>query len=822
MVVVHATNASPNWPLMGFEIDFQSGPPAAPGLTRMSINAVYRRLFVRRWDTHRGRQYELDQIQAGTANLQLPDPLELLNPDNASSPFNAGSNQLTPYRAMWIWATWPNQPGSGNINNPLVNSSYDPSFESGVGGWVRAGGTTTLASSSAQAFVGAKSMLITQSAAGAGAGAVIHFRTAPGITYTFSVYVRPTAGCSVQAQVVDALGNVTTSNVATVQNVWQRLTFTWLTVDTLEAITIYGTGTATPTFYVDAAMLEFGSQLNAFTTSGPTLYPIYTGYVERYPTTYDMSGFRAIRPLQAVDALAVLSRTAIAQSYDAEVAADNPAMYYRLDSKASPATGTQLGVGMGQAATPHYVLSANGSINWGGDAHPDGTPAVVFTSQNPNNPPTQGPPGSSTEMAVQGGQISVAPATVGFTWECWIRWVSGTAQFGTLEVLHQGDPAGLNLAVPLVGAASFTFDRMGYYYNFDGTDGGAALSPALFPDGLWHYACMTILGNRVSIGLDGSPTYVVSTTPTPATGFNTFYSEASSQFAIPQAQNSTGRFAIYQGILSNARLVAHYQRGVGYIGEASGVRIARLLGKYWPGATSIASGSALLAPDFSYNSRTVLDVAQEIQETERGLFYVSAAGTIVFEDRTSRYLSQTAVAVLGENPAGASPVEYPYEDVKFDHDPTYTFSQANLSRPGNTTVVPVVNAVAQAKYGQRILTQTLQVNYDFDVQQAGVFYLQRYGTPKTRVSSLVLRPSANPTLWPIVLGLEISQRVTVRRRSAFSQVADFYVEQVSHQVDAETGEWTTTLQLSPVFNPVNWVLGDATFGILGSTTIPVY
>ena len=78
-------------------------------------------------------------------------------------------------------------------------------------------------------------------------------------------------------------------------------------------------------------------------------------------------------------------------------------------------------------------------------------------------------------------------------------------------------------------------------------------------------------------------------------------------------------------------------------------------------------------------------------------------------------------------------------------------------------------------------------------------------------------------MWHTVLGLEISQRVTVKRRSdSLTTSNDYYIEQIIHNVNSDTGEWTVDLQLSPVFNPTAWFLGDATYGVLGTTTIPVY
>ena len=51
---------------------------------------------------------------------------------------------------------------------------------------------------------------------------------------------------------------------------------------------------------------------------------------------------------------------------------------------------------------------------------------------------------------------------------------------------------------------------------------------------------------------------------------------------------------------------------------------------------------------------------------------------------------------------------------------------------------------------------------------------------------------------------------------------DYYVEQINHEVDSDAGTWLIHLQLSPVFVPTAWVLGDPTYGVLGSSTVPIY
>ncbi|MGH7743191.1 MAG: hypothetical protein ACREQ5_00005, partial [Candidatus Dormibacteria bacterium] len=754
--------ANPNWPAGSFEVDFASGPPTFPTVTRMSINSAYRRLHMRQFSIDRGRQYELDQVQAGVFTGSVMDPLELLNPDNAGSPFNAGANDVTPERAMWNWWMWPNQPGSGNIINTGVNSDYDPSFElnpdTALGLWVAAGGTTTLAQSTVQHFDGSHSLLVTQSAAGVGFGATNTFRTAPDLTYTWSCYVYPTGGCSVTAQVVDANGVTHFSAAASTQNVWTRLTVTWNTVDCLEPVTVYGAGTSTPTWYLDATQIEFGAAVSAFTTTGPVLYPLFTGWVERFPTTYDMAGTRATRPLYAVDALAVLSRTAISQSYTKTITADGPVTYTPLSNTKPATSGGALSTGSETArvtasninGNPIYHPSASGSINWAGDQQPDGVGAVVLQQNNPHNPPTSGN-SILTYPNEQQTTFDVLPAGIGSvrntgaTIEMWVKFSSGVALLMQLlsTAVHGG---GLNTELGY-GAADtqdhlelYTTGGQLFFRVVDAVSGFAHLFDvanftvlgAGFPDGQWHYYAVTFYNVSGSPGLaltyDTVEADVVAPSGARNYGFSNLHHEVTTEFGDIQSQASIARFAVYPRDIGSVARQAHYRRGVGYVGEISGARVTRLLNQYWAGGFTVAPGLLAMSDDFTYDptqdgsqARAVLDVLQEIQESERGLVYAAKDGTVVFEDRSSRYSgAQSALWVFGENPAGG---EYPYSDYSDDNDPTYTFSQANLTRPVNSNFAPLVNSVTQAKYGQRTLTQTVQCNTDYDLTQAGIFYL---------------------------------------------------------------------------------------------------
>jgi hypothetical protein len=806
---------NPNRPLAVFEVNFQAGPPSLAGSQRVSINQPANRCYVRQWDTQRGRQYELDQVQAGMATLIMVDPNEDLNPLNTASPYNSGGNTITAYRCLNVAAYWP---VTGNMYNPNVNPAYDGSFETtGSNAPFGAPGGGSAALSTAQALFGTKSLLVTQAGNVPSQYAIVTIPGVPGVTATVSVYAYLTGGCSLQIQCPDG----TTSAVLATQTTWTRITVTYTQVDARDVLTFAGTVAGTPAYYLDGFQVEWANSASTFTTTGPTKNQIYNGYVERYPTSYDMSGTRALRPLQAVDALSMLSRTNISQSYLSTISTDGPQLYLPLSDTAPPGRFAIGGVGLLPIPSP----SAAGTFNWAGDAFLDGSSALVMSQKNAFNPPAPGGSGQDTEWNITQGVFSVNTAAA--TFETWAKFVQGNATVFQVAVISDGKTIFPDQQI-IDLSGGFTGNVRAYIGDIYSGASSSFNLPASwngFADDQWHYLAVTLSPSGVvTITCDGQEE---SHTLSPALGanwgVNNIHFDVNTGLGDPFSQISVCNWSYYTRDIGSTVRQNHYNRGVGYINELSGVRVRRLLNQYWGGPTSIANGYLKMAPDFSYNGRTMLDVLQEIQESERGLLYVDRNGTVVFEDRTSRYQNQVPVAVFGENPPGASPAEFPYIEYAADFDPTYTFTQANLSRPANDNFAPVVNATSQAKYGQRILTQTVQCNTDFDLAQAATFYLNRYADPKVRISTLTLSPASNPDLWPVVLGLEISQRVTVKRRTAALTTSnDYYVEQIHHKADAETGDWTVTLQLSPVFVNTAWVLGSAAYGVLGTETVPVY
>lgn len=656
-------------------------------------------------------------------------------------------------------------------------------------------------------------------------------RTVPRVTYTFSAWMYSTTSGATTTMTIG-----TATQTQSTLTTWQR--FSIIFTATAAVTKVAWTGSAAGTVVtVDDLQLEVGTTASTYTgTSGPKYFPRYTGYIERYPQTWVDAGFRGMKPLEGVDALSVLSRTVINQTYASTILADSPTVYIPYTDAAPPTT-----IDLPQGGQPGYgytfLGNSSSSVNFQGDSFLDGSSALTVVQQNAN--PAIG--GDNTYVTYAGTRnLSVTMNPQSSTLEFWVKPTSGAVWMGAGSVPATENPntdvTGTTYYLGLYTSAGKLFGKYndpaggGYFSGLPGWSG--------YPDGQWHYIALVQIGsNKFHFYVDGvaGGTGTMSGSLSQAVLLNNFYVEATTYFGDPVTEVSVANMAFYPAVLSDAKLATHYKRGVGYINELTGARVARLLNAYWSTtAYAVAPGTTQLAPDFNYDpagspqsARTMLDVLEEISTTENGFLWANAAGAVVWEDRSTRAALQTSTATLG---LGAGQIHF--EDLRYDFDPTYVYSQVNLSRPANSNFAPQTNSTSLANYGQRILSVTLQVNSDFDLSQAATFYLARYaapgGAPGTgtapRISKITLNPSADPTMWGFILALDLSQRITVTfaTSAGVTITGDYYVENISESHDPATITHLVDLQLSPVFVPTAWVLGDSTYGVLGTTTVPIY
>src|SRR6185369_17609798 len=100
-------------------------------------------------------------------------------------------------------------------------------------------------------------------------------------------------------------------------------------------------------------------------------------------------------------------------------------------------------------------------------------------------------------------------------------------------------------------------------------------------------------------------------------------------------------------------------------------------------------------------------------------------------------------------------------------------------------------------YFSRPAQVNVNLKSDDDAIQLGYWLVNTRKDAKQRVASITLDAAGTNALWPVVLSIEVGDRVTVKRRpkaanrgAGIVMVGDYFVEQIVHnQVDMANGIW---------------------------------
>ena len=135
------------------------------------------------------------------------------------------------------------------------------------------------------------------------------------------------------------------------------------------------------------------------------------------------------------------------------------------------------------------------------------------------------------------------------------------------------------------------------------------------------------------------------------------------------------------------------------------------------------------------------------------------------------------------------------------------------------------DSTSQSKYGQRTypLPSPYYSNAAF-AEAADQYFVSRQKDPHP-VLTLTLPSSSSAALALQAGSRRISDRINVEATKLLTKLGldqDFFIESIAHVFGAGV-PWETTFLLSPADVVVNyWILGDATYGVLGSTTKGAY
>lgn len=804
----------------------------------------------------RGKQYELDTAQAGELSTTLRNNDAVLDPTNSSGPF---AGLIAPFQPFRMRAQYPATPNlllgdlaTSGETTPIAPGAIPASLNMGTD----VSATLSIVST-ANAYQGTQ---VFQAAVPASATPQwyatkfnqLAIRVAgasiAGTTYTFSTYVQcTTVGQSptVMAALkwynasgggISSVAGAIVTMTGTSSSAWQRITVTGQApagAVTCTAAVSLGTA-ASPTvpwtLQQDAAQFEIANTASVFYVPGKW-YPLFSGFIERWPTSWKDGGTWGYLTPTVTDAFALLSQGQLSDPLTEEINALNPRFLFRLDDPSSSVQAAEanglyppLNVVSGKYGTAPVTFGSsitatdpvNGVFATGGSY---GAACIGFNPPSPANTTTS--TGASVLSLTESGINGPANPAL-YTRIIAFRWTGTTVPTNTeclwtsLDNSANG-AAGLQLQINPSGVGNGGWVAFGInvtnptYPNGTGS-GPFAVAPINFTpfDGNWHFVAFGYndTGKTAFLSCDGFTTGMTQSlgavpgssggwTPTIAIDSLGGYLSAAGE-TITEFQGEIAYAAEFPTNLTAAQINTLYVAWRNACaGESSATRYARIL-RYagYTGPTNIDSAVMTrdMGPATDLNGSDALTCLNNVVVTENGTHFVAVDGTITFQGRGYRYNPGTPVYTFGEGSG-----EFPYEDLQLDYDSTHLANDTTVTVNSSGQNFYAVSPSEETEFFDRTMTRTINVNSPQEAQDCASFLLNRYGQPLTRVTQITLNPGGQPALWPVCLSLELGMLIQINRRPFGCPTIPLtvWIEQMQWDV-SDDGKAIVKLQCSPV------------------------
>ncbi|MFD0405625.1 hypothetical protein [Kitasatospora sp. NPDC127116] len=793
--------------------------------------------------TRRGRQFELDQIRTGEATVGLANRDGAFDPANSGSPW-AGS--VVPYQPLRIRAQWP---PTANLLTPVQATGGDAggypagflqanaNFAADIAVYSDTDPTTGLIVNSATAWQGSCTFQF-----GVTFNATIgqlpcwsaQVAAEPGTTYSMQMQVRNVTSGSTTLQIrpvigwVNSAGAVTFTTGSTVSLVgspsaaWTRITVTATAPANVYGM-VYGvelraTLTVSANLQVDGWQLEKAAAPTTWVQPG-TMYPIFAGFVERYPQTWTSHGTYGRVETTSVDPFSLLSQRVLRDPLTEEIFKRSPRFVFTLgDPQGSQAFTDSAGAyppapigvsrfGPGSLTAGSQITSASAGGGY------IGSTGTVVTVANAN--PGSGAYSPATFISLNGAGITGPANPQSWTRMIAFRYTGPTPAAGfsasiwhCMDTQHANNgPSGSQILVHINSTGQPAIIINGPSgTGLSGYFGGATN----VVDGNWH---LLIFGydqasNTALASQDGATASYYFSQPATVTPSGLAF-DSVGNFVDGANGNSTWsnfqgdiafaiEFPTFIGPASQNDLTTLYNAWKNsFTGDSSNTRYTRILGwAGYTGTTSIQTGLTTSMGPAAVGGQDALSALQAVVDAENGTHYVDRAGILTYKARSARYNALTPVIVLGER---ADLGEIPYEDCALDYDPTRLANIVKVTQASTGQVFSAVSPASQTQYFPRTLSRSINVSSAQECQDAANYLLSRYKSPAPRISGVRLHPGANPAIWAACLGLELGTRIRVMRRPPAPAPAistDCFVDAIDWTL-GDNGDAVVSIQCSP-------------------------
>lgn len=359
---------------------------------------------------------------------------------------------------------------------------------------------------------------------------------------------------------------------------------------------------------------------------------------------------------------------------------------------------------------------------------------------------------------------------------------------------------------------------------FRNSSAGSANTGFPINDGNWHHFSMTYngIGNPVDILVDG--TYL------------TFDAAGSGDIGPGwQLLGLSNHVGDLPGFIGELAHIQTYQWPVDAF-EAAKLYSAGMLGSIWGATTGDQMLNEVIEasnwPNLwqSIDDSTVkyggvkwgqnaLTVLQYLAATEGGRVFVDKTGKLTFYNRSHDLTSSRSITSQATySDSGAAGV-IPFQSVgEIAYSDAYLANKVTVTT-ANGTAFTVEDTTSQTTYGIVAKQIDTALASPTDAQTYASIYLDEYKDVSLRIQEWKVIPQAKGSVaFPLVLDARLTDRVTfeIMPNNVGTRISQqMLIEQISHDFTPET--WTTTFSGSPAVAP--WILEDATYGLLESTTI---
>ncbi|WP_435111869.1 hypothetical protein, partial [Nocardiopsis synnemataformans] len=250
--------------------------------------------------------------------------------------------------------------------------------------------------------------------------------------------------------------------------------------------------------------------------------------------------------------------------------------------------------------------------------------------------------------------------------------------------------------------------------------------------------------------------------------------------------------------------------------EDAGARITRVLDAIeWPdGDRDIATGDSTLQATLLEGA--ALEQMQDATASEIGELYMSGAGKVTFRNRTA--ISTAFRSIQPQALFGDREGEVRYQGLTLTADDEQLANIIKAAREGDDAIEQVVTdeqSIAQYQ-GRTYDASGLLLETDAAAADYAHYLLYQSSEPELRFESLTLSARSDPgRAMPMALGLEIGDRIRIRRRPPGGGVLierDCFVRGIQHEISPDN--WTTTFALQSATRAAFLVLDDAILGQL--------